>query len=308
MRYYLGIDGGGSKTTAVLCDSRSREISRFVGKELNYNSIGLASARENLKEITEAVLSGIGVMPDAVCIGLSALSERADESIVKEFCGGILPCERVLLDSDLFIALEAMETDGPAAVAIAGTGSMVAGRLADGKIIHTGGFGHILGDEGSGYILALEAIRAAVRGAERSGPQTLLSEALFSHFGVKTADDLIGLFYDPPIDRKRLASFAPEVFRCSHDGDGVASQVVSNQVMLFADTARALLRQLPPGTPLGLWGGVFEHQPSYVSLFSDIIKSEFPQTNIGLLDRQPVWGAVRAAIRFDETSCGVAKQ
>ncbi|MCR5783127.1 MAG: hypothetical protein K6G90_10395 [Clostridia bacterium] len=300
MRCYLGIDGGGSKTSAVLCSDSLQELSRFTGKDLNYNAIGMEAARDNLREIIDGILTETGLQPDAVCIGLSALSDRADEMLVREFCGGIVRCDKILLDSDVFIALEAMDSDGPAAVAIAGTGSMAAGRLADGTVLHTGGWGHLLGDEGSGYALASEAVKAAVRGAEGSAPYTMLTEAMLSHFGAKSLDDLIGIFYDPPIERSRFASFAPFLFDCYRKGDEMSAGIVSQQASMFADTVRALLRKMPVGTPLGLWGGVFEHQECYAALFSDAISSEFPETKTGLLRMSPVLGAVRAAMKFYE--------
>lgn len=297
MRYYLGIDGGGTKTTAVLCDETGREVSRFIGKELNYNAVGMETARAHLRETVEGVLAGTDASPAAVCIGLSALSDRADAALTAAFCGDIFPCETVLLESDVFIALEAMDRSGAAAVAVAGTGSMAAGRLPDGGVIHTGGWGHILGDEGSGYALALEAAKAAVRGREGSGPATSLTAALLAHFGAEKPDDLIPVFYDPPVERSRLASFAPAVFHCAEQGDEVAVGMIREQAALFAATAAALLRRLPSGTPLGLWGGLFEHQPAYVAAFADVLHIEFPETHIALLPAPPVFGAVRAAMK-----------
>ena len=300
MRYYLGIDGGGSKTTAVLCDETGREISRYLGKELNYNAVGMETARAHLRETVEGVLAGEDLRPDAVCIGLSALSDRADAALTRAFCGGVVPCDTVILDSDVFIALEAMAHAGPVAVAVAGTGSMAAGRTPDGAVIHTGGWGHLLGDEGSGYALALAAVRAVLACAEGRGEPTALTDAVFAFFGAANAESLLERFYDPYFSRSAVAALAPAVFETAAAGDAVAAAVIKRQASSFAATVMALLRRLPAGTPLGLWGGLFERQPDYAAIFAEEIHKEFPQTKTALLPIPPVFGAVRAVMRAEK--------
>ena len=298
MRYYLGIDGGGSKTTAALCDEHGAVLASFVGKGVNYHAIGMEAARRNLGEIMENLFRQAGAVPlQSVFIGHSALSDRASPAQVAAFCTGIVPCVNITMDSDVFIGLAAMETEGSAALVISGTGSMAAGRTADGAILHTGGWGYLLGDEGSGFRMALDALRAAVRGAEGSGEKTLLTEALFSHFHIKDLDAVIARFYDPAPARSEIAAFAPTLFACANAGDAAALLIIKKHAALLADTAAALLRQLPAGTPLGLWGGVFEHASLFRDLFAGNLLCRFPQTKAALLKKPPVCGALALAMR-----------
>lgn len=297
MKYYLGIDGGGTKTTAIICDENAQLISRFVGESINYNSVGMETARKNLKATVDGVLPN-DVKLNAAFIGMSAISERADDEFTKKLCEGIIDCDKITMDSDVYIGLEAMRCDGSAAMVISGTGSMAVGRLPDGEIIHTGGWGYILGDEGSGYAICIDALRAAICGYEGSAEKTLLTDAVKEHYQVKDMLELIDIFYDPPMPRSEIAKLAPIVFKCS-ENDGVADAIIRNHAQLLANTVSALLSQLPEGTPLGLWGGIFENYEKFRNLFSANVNERFPKAEINVLEFAPEYGAVFAAIKTD---------
>lgn len=299
MSYYLGIDGGGSKTKAVLCDGELNMISSFTGKSINFNSVGFEAARKNLIEIADAVLDK-NIKPDAVCIGCAALSSRADEVLTEKLCGGIFNCENIILDSDLFIALEAMNASGSCAVAVCGTGSMAAGRLPDKTVIHTGGFGYLLGDEGSGYAISADAIRAVLRADEKSAPETALAKAAEKYFGTAEPDSLIDFVYSEPVPVKKIAGFAPAVSECAENGDAVAHKIIKNNAEAFADTVCALLRRMPKGIPLGLWGGIMQNCAGFRSIFINAVKRDFPETEISILGNPPEIGAVIAAMKAGE--------
>lgn len=296
MEYYLGIDGGGSKTKAVLCDSSLNIISSFTGKSINFNSVGFDRARDNLIEIADEILQG-NIRPDAVCIGCAALSSRADKKLTEKLCGGVFGCDNIILDSDLFIALEAMNVEGPCAVAVCGTGSMAAGRTEDGSIIHTGGFGYLLGDEGSGYALSMEAIRAALRSAEKSGPETALKNAVEKNFGTADEDRIIDFVYSEPVPVKEIAAFAPHISECAANGDKVAKKIIRSNAEDFAETVCALLRKMPCGAPLGLWGGIMQNCVDFRNIFINAVNKKFPESKISLLENPPEIGAVIAAVK-----------
>lgn len=297
MKYYLGIDGGGTKTTAIICDENTQLISRFVGESINYNSVGMDTARKNLKATVDGVLPK-DMKLNAAFIGMSAISERADDEFTKKLCEGIIDCDKITMDSDVYIGLEAMRCNGSAAMVISGTGSMAVGRLPGGEIIHTGGWGYILGDEGSGYAICIDALRAAICGYEGSTEKTLLTDAVKEHYQVNDMPELIDIFYDPPMPRSEIAKLAPIVFKCA-ENDSVADAIIRNHAQLLANTVSALLSQLPEGTPLGLWGGIFENYEKFRNYFSSNINERFPKTEINVLEFAPEYGAVFAAIKTD---------
>ena len=290
MRYYLGIDGGGSTTRAVLVDARGEAVATAHAGSLYYRAMGIATARKSLHNI----LDQINMPIRAAFIGNAALSGPAPENELRALCEGILGPEFLAMDSDLFIALEAMSAPGPCAVAIAGTGSMVAGRAGESEPVLTmGGWGWMLGDEGSGFHIAWEGLRAGLRGYEGSGPATGLTEALCRHFAVDGPEELLGIFYDPPKEPREVAAFAWEVLHCD---DPVAREIVARCAGDFARTVRALLVQLPGEIRLGLWGGMFQHSGAYRAAFCAALGKD-----ANLLPVSPEWGAVRAAMKL----CGV---
>lgn len=299
MKYYLGIDGGGTKTVAIVCDENGTLVSRFVGKSINYNSVGTHTARKNLKETVDGVLDGKGITLSSVFIGMPALSDRADEELTKQMCDGVIDCPKIAMDSDVYIGLEAMKCDGAVAMVVSGTGSMAVGRLEDGTILHTGGWGYILGDEGSGYALGLDAVKAAICGAEGSAAPTILTQKVLEHFNITEIDSLIDIFYDPPITNSEVAKLAPVLFECAQNGDTVADKIINRHAQLLADTVTALLCRMPCGTPLGMWGGILVNCDMFREKFVSLVKEKFPETEVEIIKYPPEYGAVFAAMKED---------
>ena len=272
MDCYLGIDGGGTRTTATVCGGDGKELLTVTGDSVNYRSEGMAAAREHLRAILAEIENRTGVTRfRGAFIGSSALFGRAAEEEVRAFAGGIIRADAVAMDSDLFIALKACDSDRPLA-AVCGTGSMAAAFGPDGKVLTRGGFGYLFGDEGSGYAIAREALFHAARAAEGTEPPTALTDALTSHFGVTDVYAFTELAYDPPLPRKRLASFAPCVTACAQSGDETAKAVLARQAKLFADTVRSLAKALPQPPEAFLYGGVFAHDEIFTGYFTEAVK------------------------------------
>ncbi len=292
-RYYLGIDGGGSKTTAVVFNQNGEFICKACGESINYYSVGLENARNSLKDIIAALSQKEF---DCTVIGMSALAERASDEETENFCSGIIESNKIIMDSDLFVALEAMETDGECAVVISGTGSMAICRSSDGSITHAGGFGYILGDEGSGYAIGISAIKAAIRAAENCAPETSLTAKCLEYFTVNNIYDLIDLFYEKTVSRKKIAAFAKEVMLCAESGDSVSIEIMKAEAKLLSETALSLLKEKKKDISVGLWGGVFQNNTIFRKEFCEHL-SESGFDNVKLLSFTPEIGAIFACYR-----------
>lgn len=302
MAFYLGIDGGGTRTTALLCDETLREIARAEGGSVNYRSEGMKNARENLRAVLAELAGKTGVSRfRSVFIGSSALFGRADAAQTRAFAEGVFDADLVTMDSDLYIALKACSAPN-ALAAICGTGSMAAAFGPAGNVLTRGGFGYLFGDEGSGYAIAREAMFLAARAAEGTEPPTLLTDALTAFFGVKDIYAFTDLAYDPPLPRKRLAAFAPEVTRCAEKGDRTANEVLTRQAGLFADTVRSLAALLPERPAVFCYGGVFEHDAVFTRRFRESLGDAC--ASCGPLPSPPVFGAVLAAKEAAEAKDG----
>lgn len=290
MKYYLGVDGGGSKTTAVAADENGKIIGTAIGKTINYYSNPYDTAKQNFKEIIDA----LGIKDYAsVCIGMSALSERADEPTARRFTDGILTAETAVMTSDIEIALHAAECSTAHAVLICGTGSMAAAIDDNGEQLHAGGWGYLLGDEGSGYVIALNAVKKIMRYID-GRKDDILIESFKKFFGVDTDEDILEKFYNPPIKRDELASFCREVFEAYRKGSAIASEVIEHESEEAAVLAKGILSRLPENSPLYLFGGVFENNSEYIEMLNEKagVKAE-------LLTFPPVIGAVIDSAKND---------
>ncbi len=300
MAYYLGVDGGGTKTTALVCDEALKKVVTVTGGSINYRSEGMAAAKENLRTILADIAAKTGIERfRGAFIGSSALFGQADETTLRAFTDGVVNAEQIGMDSDLYIALMSCQTDN-ALTAICGTGSMAAAFGPDGQVRTRGGFGYLFGDEGSAYAIVREAMFRAARAAEGTDPPTLLTDALTAFYGAKDIYDFTDLAYDPPLDRKKTAAFAPEVTRCARQGDDTARAVLARQAELFAGTVYSLAAVLPEKPAVFCYGGVFQHDEIFTAYFKTALGDAC--ASCGPLEKPPVFGAVLAARRLASVS------
>lgn len=295
--YYLGVDGGGSKTTAVVYDEKGNFVCKATGESINYYSVGIENARQAMADIISRLSQK---KFDCAVIGMSALNDRASDEETERFCGGIIESNKIIMDSDLFVALEAMNCDGECAFVISGTGSMAVCRNENGDISHAGGFGYIIGDEGSGYAIAIGAIKTAIRAAENIVVPTMLTEKCLAYFSAETVYDLIDIFYEKTVSRKDVAAFAKEVLTCAESGDVTAHEILRNEAQLLSQTVLSLIKDKKADIPVGLWGGIFQHNTIFRNYFCGFLK-EKGFTDVKLLDFTPETGAILACYRLTNT-------
>ena len=296
-KLYLGVDGGGTRTTAVVADEKGNLIAKTVGDSINYYSMGLEVARKNMSDIIDELSLVTGSKHfEGAFVGMSALNDKAQEEELVAFTSGVIDAEKIGMDSDLFVAMESMLTDKPCAVVISGTGSMVIARDENGKVHHTGGWGFILGDEGSGYDIAIKGIKSAIRGYEGSAPETVLSEILPAFYDCENMDALIDVFYDPPMARKNIASFSRRVRESAAEGDAVCVDIILSSARDLAMTALALFKRFEYKFRIGLWGGIFQYSEMFRNEFNRIMNENGYESD--LLKFPPEIGAIFAAYKL----------
>lgn len=255
---YLGVDGGGSKTSCSVINEKKEELLHITGGSVNYRFEGMEKARENMRSMLTRITDTLGRGIDGAFIGSSALSGKATESEREAFCGGIFDCP-VGMHSDVYIALKACGVDN-ACVVIAGTGSMAAGFAPDGGLAVRGGFGSLLGDEGSGYRIAEAALRYAVMSSQDALPFTALEDEMYDFFDVCDQDGLIEKFCSGVLSRGDIAAFAERVCACAAGGDEAANAILDEQTRLLACTVRSLLPELYSKPNIFVTGGMFRDE------------------------------------------------
>lgn len=295
MKYYLGIDGGGTRTTAAVSDESGKIILKSVGKTINFYSVGIDASRRNLEEIINDIKSKIGdVFFDAAFVGCSALDSEADEQTLNALCGGIINAGKIRMDSDVYIALKSVDTDESHCVAICGTGSMAVGEDENGKITVKGGWGHIIGDEGSAYSIAVNALKKCCEFHD-SGITNGLLKAANGYFNTNDFRKAIDVIYSPDTSKDIIAGFASEVARLAQKGEKEAAEIICCEAKGFSKTVLSLLKELGNCRLLSLYGGVFQHNELFRNEFSDEIKKEYPEIRIELLNVAPEEGALGIA-------------
>jgi glucosamine kinase len=242
----VGVDGGGTKTEAVIMDAQHRVIGEGRAGPSNPLRVGIVGAAAAVREaIDNACASAKLRRTDLVAaeIGLAGarrreLRERMRETLAPLGVGEI----EVVTDAD--IALYGATDGAPGLVVIAGTGSICCGIDARGKRFCAGGWGPVAGDEGGGAWLARRALRAIAYAFDGRGPKTALTDLACAYFHVTSADDLTTAIYAPTITNERLAGFGRDVVEAAKANDEVAGRIVADGGTELGLAAVAVIRNL----------------------------------------------------------------
>src|ERR1019366_3698153 len=181
MQHVLGIDAGGTKTVCLLADEHGNILSEGRGGGANLHTSGEFEVEKVLHEVMEAAIGDREMTPAAVCLGIAGVDRDDEARTVRAIMRRIGYKSRIVVVNDALVALVAGAGNAPGIVIIAGTGSIVYGRNARFEEGRPGGWGHIIGDEGSGYWIGREALAAIMRAADGRGPETRLTEDVLAH-------------------------------------------------------------------------------------------------------------------------------
>ena len=288
----IGIDGGGTHSTAVAASPDGRIAAVTEGGGLNFHNVGVEMVRLRLEAMVEDLCRQTGCTVDEVCVGMSALDAPADAATTAAFCTGMFQPEHLDLQSDAYIALMGLTMGQPGVIVICGTGSMLLMLDGQGNQKPAGGWGYLLGDAGSGYTLAREGLLAIIDATEGTGPSTPLTEDSLSYFNAATPRAIIDRVYDPAFTPDKLAGFARHVITRAVEGDEVALGILSRNMARLARTAAQLIASTPEAAHIGLYGGIFQHSELAVSLFTDAVKALAPQAEICRPNYPPELGAL----------------
>lgn len=263
--YYLGVDGGQSSTTALLGDETGKILGYGRGGPCNH--VQASEGRAKFLWAMEGCLT-----PAFAQAGLDAKTTRIAHAFLG-FSGGpadkeallheILPADHIHVTNDALIALSGATAGEPGIIVIAGTGSIAYGRNAAGKGARAGGWGFAFGDEGGGYDLTRQALRAALRMEEGWGPPTVLRERLLEATSQPDANHMLHAFYTTDFPRPRIASFSKIVDAAAMEGDVVAREILNNAAHQLASYAAAVRGQLfQPAEPARVAhiGGVWKSE------------------------------------------------
>lgn len=305
-RWFLGLDGGQSGMRALIGDGAGRVAGtgQVEGPTSPTDGAsGRARFETALKACVGAAREASGMAEDvafaAACIGFSGGPGDKDA-----LARCVVPAQAYSITHDAWIALNGATDGRPGIVVIAGTGSIAFGRNERGATARAGGWGYAFGDEGSGFDLARQAVRAALRQEEGWGPSTALREALLENTGARDVNDLLHRFYREEFPRAQIAALADVVTEAAVRGDAVAQQLLGAAAQELAVLAGAVRQQLfdeKEAVDVRYSGGVFRSRNILVR-FQMLLEMD-GRTSVSAPAFSAVAGALLAAYRIGGVEC-----
>jgi N-acetylglucosamine kinase-like BadF-type ATPase len=346
-RFVMGIDGGATKTLAAVLDLRAGALHLGHAGPSNEDAVGARSAVDALLAAADEAIERAGIGAEDLAAAVLAVAGTDTEAVAQHVLDA--RTERWIVVNDVVGAWATATGAGPGVAVISGTGSNVFGvgggdgrRPADARAWRAGGWGHLLGDEGSGYWLGVQSIKAALRDREASGPETALSEAVCKFFGTTSVEAVASRVYAKPLTKGEIAAFAKETARVAQDGDAVARELFERGARELADQIAAVIRQTglggetsgrgapstaAPGArageaasgageaasgageaasgdgfPVGLIGSAFKAGAVFVDPLARAVRAHAPLARVEIVEMAPVGGSLLLAIR----ACGGA--
>jgi N-acetylglucosamine kinase-like BadF-type ATPase len=262
---FLGVDGGGTSTEAWLAEPGGRILGRGRSGPSNAKAVGLEAARRALDSAIRAAFDDAGLAPapvDVACLGLAGFDRPDERQVLAGWADEARWAHRRVLVNDGDLVVAAGTPEGWGVGVIAGTGSIAVGRTPDGRTARAGGWGHLIGDEGSAYALVLDALRLVARRADGrdprpSGPDPL-TQRLCAALGVTPASRIVTALYAPEFNRARIAALAPEVLAACAEAPDDGARLLAPAGAALAEMVAAVARSLgwPSGVlPLAAAGG-----------------------------------------------------
>ncbi len=289
--YFLGIDGGGTKTKFVLTDINGNIINELVLGGCNPTVIGIENCANLFYTGITQICQNIPTEKVSVFIGAAGCGIESNKKAIYERLSHMnfssLAVDR---DSENIIAAGLLGKDG--VVAILGTGSVI--FTSYNRVQHRiGGYGHFIGDTFSGSELGRACLEAVFGQLEKSGPATMLTEKVTAKIGTDISKILSDLY---KVGKSYMAELAPFVFEAADKGDAVATDILNRNIKKFASQLSSALAMLPQNRrfPIILAGGI----TNFADRFAEKLKNEITASNLAdikILDTEPVMGAVMLA-------------
>jgi N-acetylglucosamine kinase-like BadF-type ATPase len=300
--YFLGFDGGGTKTECVLTDTEGRMLARAVGGPSNPLRTGYTRAWFALSEAADAVLRHQKIHAGhirGICAGLGGAGRSGVVRRVTTFFERGYPNARVRVTTDLEIALEAAFGAGEGIILLAGTGSAAFGRDARGRTARAGGRGPWFSDEGSAFDIGRRAFKATVRAEEGRGPQTALSKRVFEWHHANGWDSLLEQIAKNPDDV--FPTTFPLVAQLADQNDGVAREILAAAATSLAELAGCVASALgwrDREIPVAKVGGVYGRSKYFDAAIEAELRKVLPRVRWAPMEISPAEAAARVAVRL----------
>ncbi len=301
--HVIGIDGGGTKTLGLLLRDDERQLARTTAPSTNIHAVPHDEVRQTLQDMLSTLCAESGVRPvdlSCVCLGMAGCDSPGDRATIEGFLRPVLgPETKIVMVNDAIVAMRAVLKRMHGLLLIAGTGSICFGwNERTGESARSGGWGHLLADEGSGYRIGMEAMKAILRAVDGRGRATGLHGAIMAHLGLEEPRQILQFVYGERGTKANVANLARFVMEQDAAGDGVAGAILDAEaaalVELLVPVYPKLFTEEDGNVPLGLWGGNLVHVERYRARFLRLLEaSGLPLDPIIDPEADAVLGAAR---------------
>ncbi|HUP48628.1 MAG TPA: BadF/BadG/BcrA/BcrD ATPase family protein [Thermoanaerobaculia bacterium] len=306
MKHYIGVDGGGSKTAALVIDENLRPLGRGLAGASNHLRVGIETATRNIERAVNIALVEAGIairnVEYAYC-GIAGADHPAHHQRVVDSLRIFFPGGNFIVDTDARIALTGAVGFGSGIVVISGTGSVAFGRNRQGAEARAGGWGPTIGDEGSGYAIARDGLSAIVRAHDGRGQRTIMTEMLCYDYDMCSPEDLPRFVYATTTHADDIARYGKLVIQAALRGDEVAKEILDRAGRELGECVLAVARKLKlAGSefPVAYVGGAFNADELLLGPMKATLDREAPAAQLMQPSRTPVEGAAMMAIRAAE--------
>jgi N-acetylglucosamine kinase-like BadF-type ATPase len=302
---FIGVDGGGTHTRAAVAGADLVPKGRGSAGPANAATRPLPRVLAAVTEAVDDAALAAGVAPSAavrIACGLAGIDTAGIADRVQGALGEVYGAGKVLVTNDARIALAGAidgPLDAPGVVLIAGTGAIAFGRNRLGVDARAGGWGPVIGDEGSGYAVARRGLAAVVRDLDGRGPGTKIRELLFASEGMRTADELLSRIYRTDGGPADVASYFPLVVAAARQGDSVARTLLEEAGAELALAAISVVRKLGlenESFTVAVVGGVFSAGELVLARLRATLLGVAPNARLAPPARPPEIGAIRLAV------------
>ncbi|MBM4160259.1 MAG: hypothetical protein FJ217_04075 [Ignavibacteria bacterium] len=314
-QFVIGIDGGATKTAASLADINGNVLAEDTAGPSNFQIIGTQRASEVIISLIERCCDEVGCTPNEIQMTVAGLTgagregdkERMKFAVLEEARRRKSGISKVAIESDGRIALEGAFRGKPGIILIAGTGSFALAKDHKGVVHRVGGWGRILGDEGSGYIIGRDGLNAVTKHLDGRTKATLITKLVAERFGFVDQEAIITAVYRENFD---IAQVAPLVIEAADKKDSEAARILNKATFELSEHVRVLVGKIEKSShmrakiPLSFIGSTITTESVYKRILEHKITYSLPQVTIVAPQAPPAYGAVLLAIQSVKSAYG----
>lgn len=308
MKYVIGIDGGGTKTLLKIATLDGNMVASLTGEATNLYAEKRDIVRVRLLKLIEEAVTSAGLSPDdcvALCMGAAGAVGETVENEILDMLSGFIPKNRILVTDDSQTAFQGGLERDSGILLISGTGSICCGKDSTGMACTVGGWGHICGDEGSGYSIGQAVLHKVFQALDGRGPQTLLTGLLQEQLAVTTPPQLVEQVYTHMTSKDRIAALALLCSKACCEGDRVAAGILDEAAVHLFLHVKAVVEKLPffqDETLLAYSGSVLKKDAYLRERVIRLVKESYNFIEVMESKNDAAWGAVQMAIRWGQAS------